>query len=239
MPFRNSKLTYLLEDVFTGDSKVMMLAMVSPGLSCGQESMCTLGFAERAAAVNLRSSRVHNHPVDVVQRLRTRCKAMEAELVELRRQLTMATQVPTTAIGSHDVPTNRSSGDPSASDTSSVSLPTDVQRLVKSITDMVSSAVEASVCDRRLPVDGKGASSEPAVGVSAPGSHVMGTVGAGGAMQLSAVQPSVLTARKENVAAAAPPAGGTMKSQPQGGHRERRLSTGSAESSTSTRHHLL
>jgi hypothetical protein len=42
VPFRNSKLTFLLEDVFTGDSKVMMLAMVSPASSNGQEVRCAL-----------------------------------------------------------------------------------------------------------------------------------------------------------------------------------------------------
>jgi Kinesin motor domain len=87
VPFRNSKLTYLLEDVLSGDSKVLMLAMVSPSASNVQETVCTLTFAERTAAVNLRNARTQSYSLDALKRSQIRCKTLESEVEELTKQL--------------------------------------------------------------------------------------------------------------------------------------------------------
>ena len=48
IPFRDSKLTYLLQSSLSKDNKVLMIAQVSPALSNYQESVCSLEFAGRA-----------------------------------------------------------------------------------------------------------------------------------------------------------------------------------------------
>ena len=51
VPYRNSKLTQLLQDSLEGGGKVLMLAHVSPGQDCMSETMSTLYFAERVASI--------------------------------------------------------------------------------------------------------------------------------------------------------------------------------------------
>ena len=47
VPFRNSKLTYLLSDSLSGNSKVLMFVNVSPVQDNFMESVCSLNFAKR------------------------------------------------------------------------------------------------------------------------------------------------------------------------------------------------
>eukprot|EP01137_Pigoraptor_chileana_P035311 Opistho-2@29127 len=53
IPFRNSKLTYLLQDSLGGDSKTLMMVQVSPAEYNVNETMCTLNFASRVRSVEL------------------------------------------------------------------------------------------------------------------------------------------------------------------------------------------
>ncbi|XP_074141968.1 kinesin-like protein KIFC3 isoform X2 [Sminthopsis crassicaudata] len=53
VPFRNSKLTYLLQDSLSGDSKTLMLVQVSPVEKNTSETLCSLKFAERVRSVEL------------------------------------------------------------------------------------------------------------------------------------------------------------------------------------------
>ncbi|KFV76374.1 Kinesin-like KIFC3, partial [Struthio camelus australis] len=53
VPFRNSKLTYLLQDSLSGDSKTLMVVQVSPAEKNTSETLCSLKFAERVRSVEL------------------------------------------------------------------------------------------------------------------------------------------------------------------------------------------
>eukprot|EP00954_Amorphochlora_amoebiformis_P014097 1104838-Amorphochlora_amoeboformis.AAC.1 len=52
-PYRDSKLTYLLQNVLGGHSKCLMFCQISPALEDAPESLCTLKFASRVASVQL------------------------------------------------------------------------------------------------------------------------------------------------------------------------------------------
>ena len=51
--FRNSKLTYVLQDSLGGHSKVLMFVQASPAGSNTSETRCSLDFAARARNVEL------------------------------------------------------------------------------------------------------------------------------------------------------------------------------------------
>ncbi|XP_061863418.1 LOW QUALITY PROTEIN: kinesin-like protein KIFC3 [Colius striatus] len=53
VPFRNSRLTYLLQDSLSGDSKTLMMVQVSPAEKNSSETLCSLKFAERVRSVEL------------------------------------------------------------------------------------------------------------------------------------------------------------------------------------------
>ncbi|XP_006878798.1 PREDICTED: kinesin-like protein KIFC3 isoform X3 [Elephantulus edwardii] len=53
VPFRNSKLTYLLQDSLSGDSKTLMVVQVSPVEKNTNETLYSLRFAERVRSVEL------------------------------------------------------------------------------------------------------------------------------------------------------------------------------------------
>uniref|UniRef100_A0A8C9RQF5 Kinesin-like protein n=1 Tax=Scleropages formosus TaxID=113540 RepID=A0A8C9RQF5_SCLFO len=53
IPFRNSRLTYLLQDSLSGDSKTLMMVQISPLESNVSESVCSLKFAQRVRTVEL------------------------------------------------------------------------------------------------------------------------------------------------------------------------------------------
>lgn len=56
VPFRNSKLTYLLQDSLSGSSKVLMFVNISPVLWNLSESTCSLNFASRCRNIELGAS---------------------------------------------------------------------------------------------------------------------------------------------------------------------------------------
>ena len=53
IPFRDSKLTYLLQDSLSKDNKALMITQISPTESDVGETICTLQFATRVRGVEL------------------------------------------------------------------------------------------------------------------------------------------------------------------------------------------
>ncbi|XP_069113930.1 kinesin-like protein KIFC3 isoform X2 [Argopecten irradians] len=62
VPYRNSRLTYLLQDSLGGDSKTLMIVQVAPVEKNLSETVCSLNFAQRVRTVELgqASRRVEN-----------------------------------------------------------------------------------------------------------------------------------------------------------------------------------
>ena len=65
LPFRGSKLTQVLKDSFTGNSKTTMIANVSPANSCVEHTLNTLRYADRVKEIKKEgenNSNKKNHP---------------------------------------------------------------------------------------------------------------------------------------------------------------------------------
>ncbi|TKY61748.1 Kinesin-4 protein [Spatholobus suberectus] len=79
VPYRNSKLTQLLQDSLGGQAKTLMFVHISPESDATGETISTLKFAERVATVELGAARVNKDSVDVKE-LKEQIASLKAAL---------------------------------------------------------------------------------------------------------------------------------------------------------------
>ncbi|KAM7521441.1 hypothetical protein LguiA_011343 [Lonicera macranthoides] len=79
VPYRNSKLTQLLQDSLGGQAKTLMFVHISPELDAVGETISTLKFAERVATVELGAARVNKDTSDVKE-LKEQIASLKAAL---------------------------------------------------------------------------------------------------------------------------------------------------------------
>ncbi|KAI9915814.1 hypothetical protein PsorP6_008000 [Peronosclerospora sorghi] len=85
-PYRNSKLTYLLRDMLSGQAKTLLMLQVSPDLSDTEETACSLQFGARVSQVQMgvvRPSVESGH----LFKLQEENSAVNAKMMALESQL--------------------------------------------------------------------------------------------------------------------------------------------------------
>ncbi|CAI0469884.1 unnamed protein product [Linum tenue] len=94
VPYRNSKLTQLLQDSLGGQAKTLMFVHISPEPDAVGETISTLKFAERVATVELGAARVNKDSSDV--------KELKEQVASLKAALLKKEAREQTAYGSND-----------------------------------------------------------------------------------------------------------------------------------------
>jgi len=98
VPFRNSKLTFLLQGELSGQSKVLMLTQASPDASDLDESLSTLRFAERVRATSVGVAKKNSEAGDYAQcrqqlgAAQKELRAKTCQLEALQKQAKVADQ---------------------------------------------------------------------------------------------------------------------------------------------------
>ncbi|KAM7266294.1 hypothetical protein ACFE04_004191 [Oxalis oulophora] len=83
IPYRDSKLTFLLQESLGGNAKLMMVCAVSPAQSCKSETFSTLRFAQRAKAIKNKAE-VNEEMQDDVNTLREIIRQLKDELNHMK-----------------------------------------------------------------------------------------------------------------------------------------------------------
>ncbi|CAN4093027.1 unnamed protein product [Withania somnifera] len=81
VPYRNSKLTQLLQDSLGGQAKTLMFVHISPEPEAAGETISTLKFAERVSTVELGAARVNKDSTDVKE-LKEQIATLKAALAK-------------------------------------------------------------------------------------------------------------------------------------------------------------
>ncbi|XP_041019606.1 kinesin-like protein KIN-4C isoform X1 [Juglans microcarpa x Juglans regia] len=84
VPYRDSKLTRLLQDSLGGNSKTVMIACVSPADTNAEETLNTLKYANRARNIQNKAVINRDPMAAQVQRMRSQIEQLQAELLFYR-----------------------------------------------------------------------------------------------------------------------------------------------------------
>ncbi|CAN6343552.1 unnamed protein product [Urochloa humidicola] len=85
VPYRDSRLTFLLQDSLEGNSKTMIIANVSPSVCSANETLSTLKFAQRARLIQ-NNAVVNEDASGDVLALQHQIRLLKEELAVLKRQ---------------------------------------------------------------------------------------------------------------------------------------------------------
>ncbi|BAT92144.1 hypothetical protein VIGAN_07081900 [Vigna angularis var. angularis] len=83
VPYRDSKLTFLLQDSLGGNSKTIIIANISPSICCSLETLSTLKFAQRAKYIKNNAIVNEDASGDVIA-MRIQIQQLKKELSRLR-----------------------------------------------------------------------------------------------------------------------------------------------------------
>ncbi|XP_039139825.1 kinesin-like protein KIN-12F [Dioscorea cayenensis subsp. rotundata] len=85
VPYRDSRLTFLLQDSLGGNSKTMIIANVSPSICCANETLSTLKFAQRARLIQNNAVVNEDASGDILS-LQHQIRLLKEELAVYKRQ---------------------------------------------------------------------------------------------------------------------------------------------------------
>ncbi|XP_020699242.1 kinesin-like protein KIN-14F [Dendrobium catenatum] len=96
IPYRNSKLTQVLQDSLGGQAKTLMLVHINPEINAFGETISTLKFAERVSSVELGAARVNKETGELrelkeeVSTLKSKLESKEMEVQKLKEYASLA-----------------------------------------------------------------------------------------------------------------------------------------------------
>ena len=85
IPYRNSKLTYLLQDCLGGNSKTIMICAISPSSINYEESLSTLRYADRAKKIVNRAVVNESGQEKVIRELKEENEKLKQILMQAAR----------------------------------------------------------------------------------------------------------------------------------------------------------
>eukprot|EP00250_Pteridium_aquilinum_P021326 c25089_g1_i1 orf=2-2848(-) len=88
IPYRDSRLTFLLQESLGGNAKLAMICAISPASSCKSETLSTLRFAQRAKAIQNKAV-VNEETEDDVKILREQIRQLKDELMRMKSNETI------------------------------------------------------------------------------------------------------------------------------------------------------
>ncbi|KAG8483283.1 hypothetical protein CXB51_022346 [Gossypium anomalum] len=83
VPYRDSRLTFLLQDSLGGNSKTTMIANVSPSICAANETLSTLKFAQRASLFRIMYAKVNEDASGDVNALQQQIEQLKGQLSSL------------------------------------------------------------------------------------------------------------------------------------------------------------
>ena len=93
VPYRNSKLTYLLQDALGGNGRTMMVLALSPSDLHADESLTALQFASRVRNINLGAPATKlvdvKNTEESIRKLRNELRSERSKRVKLEEQTTL------------------------------------------------------------------------------------------------------------------------------------------------------